>query len=310
MCWAVAISPATVATGPRRDDGATVVTTTAAATTATRAGPRADPAISRPESPRRDTSRRHDDEYGFLAPRLAVFAATARDDPRRRWLRDELVAAFWPLVVHIARRYRDRGEPLADLEQVGAIGLLGALERFDPGRGRDFLSYAVPTITGEIRRHFRDRAWAMRVPRPLKDLQAPVRDAVGDLSVTLGRAPRPSEIAAHLGVPVEQVIDVLGAGQVYAAHSLDALLLRTDDGSCLADRLGTIDGSFAIAECRQDLRRALAALSERDRTIVVLRFFGGLSQTQIGAQVGLSQMHISRLLSRTLTILRHGIDTP
>lgn len=278
-------------------------------TAAARVPPTADPEISHDQQ-RPHLARRQTDEYGYLAPRLATFAATAPGDPRRRVLRDELVTAFWPVVVHIARRYRDRGEPLADLEQVGAIGLLGALERFDPGRGSDFLSFAVPTITGEIRKHFRDRAWAIRVPRQLKDLQTPVRDAVGVLSPALGRAPKPSEIAAHLGTTMEQVVDALGAGQAYAARSLDALLITTDDGSALGDRLGAVDGALSVAECRQDLRRALATLSERDRTIVVLRFFKGLSQTQIGAEVGLSQMHISRLLSRTLDTLRRRIDTP
>lgn len=265
--------------------------------------------LTRPEPTTVGASGRHDDQYAHLAPRLAEFAATDGDDPHRQVLRAELTEAFWPLVVHIARRYRDRGEPLADLEQVGAIGLLGALERFDPGRGSDFLSYAVPTITGEIRKHFRDRAWSMRVPRPLKDLQAPVREAAGELSVTLRRAPRPSEIAAHLKVPVEQVIDALGAAQTYAADSLDALL-RTDDGSRVLDRLGAADAAFTVVECRPDLRRALAELSERDRTIVVLRFFHDMSQTQIAAQVGLSQMHISRLLSRILDTLRRRVDTP
>lgn len=250
----------------------------------------------------------HDDEYGYLAPRLAEFTATAPGDPRRRVVRDELAAGYWPVVVHIARRYRDRGEPLADLEQIGAIGLLAAMERFDPSRGAEFLSFAIPTITGEIRRHFRDRTWAMRVPRRLKDLQGPIREAVGSLTTSLGRAPRPSEIAAHLDTTVEHVVDALGAGQAYAADSLDAIAGRTGTGTALSEQLGAADGALATAEYRGELRQALAELPERERTIVVLRFFGDLTQTQIAAQVGLSQMHVSRLLSKTLAVLRQRID--
>lgn len=277
------------------------------AVTAARTLPEARPDLDRRPGDRPGTDQ-HGDEYRYLAPRLAEFTATAPGDPRRRVLRNELAEGYWPVVVHIARRYRDRGEPLADLEQIGAIGLLAALTRFDPDRGADFLSFAVPTITGEIRRHFRDRTWAMRVPRRLKDLQVPIRDAVGALTTSLGRAPRPSEIAAHLGTSVDQVVDALGAGQAYAADSLDALVSRTGTGVALSEMLGAADAALTTAECRGELRQALAELPERERTIVVLRFFGDLTQSQIAAQVGLSQMHVSRLLSRTLTTLRGRID--
>lgn len=252
------------------------------------------------------TRTRTDDEYGHLAPLLAEFA-TATDDARRRELRDELTVGYWPVVVHIARRYRNRGEPLADLEQVGAIGLLGALRRFDPERRSDFLSFAVPTITGEIRRHFRDRAWAMRVPRPVKDLRTPIGAAVETLSTALRRAPRPSEIAAHLGIPRERVVEALEAAHAFAPDSLDVLVHPTDDRKSLGDMLGVVDGALSAAECRHELRAALDELPERERTIVLLRFFGDMSQTQIGAEVGLSQMHVSRLLSRTLATLRDRI---
>lgn len=254
-------------------------------------------------------TRNRPDEYSHLAPLLIEFAATAPGDRRRRQLRDELATAFWPVVVHIARRYRDRGEPLADLEQVGAVGLLGALDRFQPDRNVDFLGFAVPTITGEIRRHFRDRTWSMHVPRRLKDLQTPIRDAVATLTTSLHRAPRPSEIAAHLGIAVNEVVEALGAQHAYTPTSLDA---PTRDGGTELDRgdlLGENDPALTTAGYRHELRRALAELPERERTIVALRFFGDLTQTQIAEQVGLSQMHVSRLLSRTLSTLRERIDT-
>jgi RNA polymerase sigma-B factor len=246
------------------------------------------------------------DGYDHLTPLLHEFAATSPTDRRRRALRDELATGFLPVVRNIARRYRNRGEPTDDLEQVGAVGLLGALERFDPAHGADFLSFAVPTITGEIRRHFRDRTWAMRVPRRLKDLQGPMGDAVGVLSAALGRAPRPSEIAAHLDVTVDEVVDALAAQQAYSADSLDALVNAGD--TALVDSLGQADAALATAEYRHELRRALDELPERERAIVALRFFGDLTQSQIAERVGLSQMHVSRLLGQTLATLRARID--
>jgi RNA polymerase sigma-B factor len=244
--------------------------------------------------------------YGHLAPLLAEYAELADSDPRRAGLRAELVSGYLPVVQHIARRYRDRGEPLTDLEQAGTIGLLNALDRFDPDRGVDFLGYLVPTVTGELRRHFRDRTWSMRVPRRLKDLQGPIRQAVAVLSSGLGRAPRPSEIAAELNIDLDEVIEALTAQHAYAADSLDALLGGTD--LALGDLLGRVDESLETAGYRQSLRAALDELPDRERTILILRFFGDLTQTQIAEKVGLSQMHISRLLTQTLRVLRGRLD--
>ncbi len=238
------------------------------------------------------------DEYDHLTPLLHEFAALEPTHRRRRMLRDELATAYLPVVHHIARRYANRGEPVDDLEQVGAVGLLGALERFDPSHGADFLSFAVPTITGEVRRHFRDRTWAMRVPRRLKDLQGPMGEAVSALTSSLGRAPRPSEIAQHLNVSLDDVVEALGAQQAYTADSLDALVHSGD--SALVDLLGEADVALTTAQYRHELRQALADLPERERTILVMRFFGDLTQSQIADGVGLSQMHVSRLLRRSL----------
>jgi RNA polymerase sigma-B factor len=261
----------------------------------------------RPQAPSEPgVTTRASDEYRHLVPLLDEYAALAPGDPRRPELRDRLVEGFLPVVHHIATRYRNRGEPIDDLEQVGAIGLMHALDRFDPGRGLNFLSYAVPTITGEIRRHFRDRTWSVRVPRVLKDLQQPLRDAVAELSDQLGRAPRPSEIAARMGAPLEQVIDALRAQDAYSSTSLDTPSSTT--GGTLGDALGDVDSALEKVEYRQLLKPLLDELPPRERTILVLRFFEEMTQTQIAARVGLSQMHVSRLLAQTLVQLRGRID--
>jgi RNA polymerase sigma-B factor len=243
-----------------------------------------------------------DSEYGHLAPLFSEFVALPADHPERAALRAKLITGYLPVVQHIARRFANRGEPTDDLEQAGTVGLLNAVDRFEPDRGVDFLSYAVPTITGEIRRHFRDRTWSMRVPRRLKDLQGTIAAAVGPLSQELGRAPRPSEIAQRAGLPVEEVLEGLDAQQAYRSSSLDELVAGAD--TALADTLGTVDTELDQVEYREALGPLLDALPQRERTIVLLRFFGNLTQTQIADRVGISQMHVSRLLAQTLERLR------
>jgi RNA polymerase sigma-B factor len=197
------------------------------------------------------TGARQADNYDHLLPLLEEFAALDPDDPRRRAMRERLVAGFLPVAQHIAARYRGRGEPLDDLEQVAAVGLLKAVDRYDARHERYFLSYAIPTITGEVQRHFRDRTWAMRVPRALKDLQGPVRQAVTDLSAQLQRAPRPSEIAVHLGIGVDLVIEALQAHDAYSPTSFET---PVNDGSVLSDSLGGWDAELEQAEYRHTLR--------------------------------------------------------
>lgn len=250
--------------------------------------------------PRSEPTR--DSEYAHLAPLFAQLAALPADHPDRAALRSKLVTGHLPVVRHIARRFGGRGEPVDDLEQAGTIGLLGAVDRFDPAHGSDFLSYAVPTITGEIRRHFRDRTWAMRVPRRLKDMQSTIAGAVGPLSQELGRAPRPSEIAARLGIEVDEVLEGLDAQQAYRNTSLDELVAGGD--TPLTDTLGVADKELEKVEYRETLAPLLDELPERERTILLLRFFGHMTQTQIADRVGVSQMHVSRLLAQTLTGLR------
>jgi RNA polymerase sigma-B factor len=243
-----------------------------------------------------------DHEYAHLTPLLVDLASMSPDDPDRTPLRDKIVTGYLPVVRHIARRFAGRGQPADDLEQVGTIGLIGAVDRFQPERGCDFLSFAVPTITGEIRRHFRDHGWLMRIPRRLKDLQSTISSATDTLSHTLGRAPRPSELASHLGLSLEETLEALDANHAYSPDSLDSL--PTDDDTALTDVIGVADKEIEKVEYRQSLAPLLAELPQRERTILTLRFFGEMTQTQIAHHVGLSQMHVSRLLAKTLAELR------
>jgi RNA polymerase sigma-B factor len=245
--------------------------------------------------------------FEHLAPLFVERAALPDDDPRRERLRDELIAGHLQLARNIARRFAHRGDHPEDVEQVAAVGLVLAVDRFDPARGIDFLSFAVPTITGEVLRYFRDRAHPIRTPRRIRAVQSMVYDAAAQLTQRHGRAPRPSEIAAHLGVEVETVLEALSAQGVSHTVSLDQPAFDGDDGG---DRLrfdtslARVEEDYDLVEHRESLAPLLDSLPSRERRILVLRFFGGLTQTEIGAQMGISQMHVSRLLSRTLSRLR------
>ncbi|MEJ2870745.1 RNA polymerase sigma factor SigF [Actinomycetospora sp. OC33-EN08] len=251
---------------------------------------------------------KRDDSYGHLAPLLAEHAALPPGDRRREALRDRLVQGYLPLARHIARRFSQRGEPQEDLEQVATVGLIHAVDRFSPDRGSDFLSYAVPTITGEVRRYFRDKAWSTRVPRRLKDLRLAIGSAMPSLSQELGRAPTAGELAARLSKPREEILEALEAANAYRSSSLDDMLVDDPSSGRLADVLGTDDDELTQVEHRETVQPALRRLPERERTIVMLRFFGGMTQTQIAERVGVSQMHVSRLLTRTLATLRQELS--
>jgi RNA polymerase sigma-B factor len=251
---------------------------------------------------------RADPEYGHLSPLLERYAELPADHPDREKLRDELVRGFLPVAQHIARRFSNRGEPLDDLIQVATVGLINAIDRYSPDRGSDFFSFAVPTISGEVRRHFRDLGWSMRVPRRLKDLHVSINGAVSELSQSLGRAPKPSEIAEHLGVPVSEVLEGLEASEAYRSSSLDEMLSSEQGSATVGELVGAADAELDRVDFRQALRPVLAELAERERTIVLLRFFGNMTQTQIADRVGISQMHVSRLLAQTLDRLRSRLD--
>ncbi len=255
----------------------------------------------------------HRNGYEHLAPVFAEHAGLPEGHPRRERLREELIAGYLPVARHIARKYGHRGEPPQDVEQIASLGLILAVDRFDPGRDVDFLSFAVPTITGEVLRYFRDRTHAIRIPRRLRALQSRIYDAAAELAQRHGRAARPSEIARHLELDVEIVLEGLAARGAGYTASLDEPGWSDDGGSGAGDltrfaaALGQTEPEFNLVEHRDGLAALLATLPERERRILLLRFFGGLTQTEIAAQVGLSQMHISRLLTRTLTRLRHQL---
>lgn len=228
-------------------------------------------------------------------------------EPARSAIRDRLVEMHLPLVEHLARRFRNRGEPLDDLIQVGTIGLIKSVDRFDSTRGVEFSTYATPTIVGELKRHFRDRGWAIRVPRRLQELRLSLASATGDLTQELGRAPTVAELAAKLGLPKEEVLEGLESANAYSTLSLDAPDQGHDDAPAVVDSLGSEDEALEGVEYREALRPLLAQLPEREKRILLLRFFSGMTQSQIAEEVGISQMHVSRLLARTLAQLRERL---
>lgn len=249
-----------------------------------------------------------DPEYDHLDRMLEQFAVLDPDDPARDGLRNQLVQGYLPVAQHIARRFSGRGEPLEDLVQVATVGLINAIDRYSPDRGSDFFSFAVPTISGEVRRHFRDLGWSMRVPRRLKDLHVSINGVVSELSQSLGRAPKPTEIAERLGIPVADVLEGLEASEAYRSSSLDEMLSSEQGSATVGELVGEADAELDRVDSQQALRPVLAELAERERTIVLLRFFGNMTQTQIAEQVGISQMHVSRLLAQTLGRLRTRLD--
>ena len=222
-------------------------------------------------------------------------------------LRDQLVEVHLPLVEYLARRFRNRGEPLDDLVQVATIGLIKSVDRFDLERGVEFSTYATPTIVGEIKRHFRDKGWAIRVPRRLQELKLSLTKATGELSQKNGRAPTVAELAKHLGLSEEEILEGLESANAYSAVSLDAPDGGDDDSPAVADSLGMVDDALEGVEYRESLKPLLEKLPAREKKILMLRFFGGMTQSQIATELGISQMHVSRLLARTLAQLRVGL---
>ena len=234
---------------------------------------------------------------------LQQLAEMAEDDPGRAAVRDAVVTSHLPLVHHIARRFHGRGEPHDDVVQVGTIGLIKAVDRFEPGRGVPFAGYAVPTVTGEIRRYFRDRAGSVRLPRRVQEFQVAVTQARETLTHQLGRTPTVEEVAHLAGLDTDTVLEVLES-----AYSLSTVPLDVDNG--VSDSLGEEDVALDEVLTRATLRPVLAKLAPRERRIIALRFVRGMSQAQIAEEVGLSQMHVSRLLSKTLARLRAEMTKP
>jgi RNA polymerase sigma-B factor len=219
--------------------------------------------------------------------------------------RSELVERFLPLARRLARRYEQASEPLEDLVQVASLALVKAIDRFDASRGDAFSSYAVPTILGELKRHFRDSGWALHVPRGMQERVLEVNRAVESLARELGRSPNPQEVSSALKLPVEQVLEAIEAGAAYNTTSFDTP--RRTDGDevgTIADTLGQTDDRFELVEQSATIQRGLSALPERERSIIYLRFAEGLTQAEIADRLGISQMHVSRLIRRSIDRVR------
>ncbi len=250
---------------------------------------------------RHSTMPEHDEVFALFA---RLHDDSAADRPQ---VRDKLVEMHLPLVEYLARRFRNRGEPYDDLVQVATIGLIKSVDRFDMERGVEFTTYATPTIVGEIKRHFRDKGWTIRVPRRLQELKLSLGKATSELSQRNGRSPTVAELATFLGVSEEEILEGLESANAYSAVSLDAPDSSNEDSPAVADSLGSVDDAMEGVEYRESLKPLLERLPPREKKILLLRFFGNMTQSQIATEIGISQMHVSRLLARTLAQLREGL---
>jgi RNA polymerase sigma-B factor len=230
-------------------------------------------------------------------------------ETKSRRLRNELIEAHKSLAMHLARRFANRGEPFDDLLQVAYLGMLKAVERFDPDRNLEFSTFATATVEGELKRHFRDKTWSVRVPRRPQELHLRLGNAINELSQRLRRPPRIPELAEELGVTDEDVLEAMEVGGAYRSTSIDSRPTDNSASLTLEGRLGEDDHGFDLAEHRVLLERVIEELPEREQTIIRLRFFDEMTQTEIAQQVGISQMHVSRLLARTLAVLRDRLET-
>ncbi|MFC4786499.1 sigma-70 family RNA polymerase sigma factor [Nocardioides sp. MAHUQ-72] len=238
--------------------------------------------------------------------KLLKEASSTDSASERARLLDEAIRLNLDVAGDIARRYHGRGIPDDDIDQVANLGLVKAVHGFDPSRGNDFLSYAVPTVRGEVRRYFRDCGWTIRPPRVVQEIQTRIADAEGALYQQLGRSPRPSEIARHLGIEPDVVREALAANGCFTPSSLDSV---GTDGEAPGSRMGGADPGFDNVEARVVLKSLLTDLTPRERRLLEMRFFGGCTQAEIGADIGVTQMQVSRLLSRLLARLRERLES-
>lgn len=248
-------------------------------------------------------------EAPSAADLLAELHRLDEADERRQQLRDQLVEQHLPLVVYLARRFSGRNEPMTDLVQVGSIGLIKAIDRFEPERGLEFSTYATPTILGELKRHFRDTGWLIHVPRRAQEMQTTLNAARAELSQELGRAPTVAELAARIDAEEDAVIEALDAARAYSGVPLDVL---APPGETVPEHpmLGVLDEGFEQVEQRALLREAIGRLPENEREILLLRFVANKTQTEIAKIVGVSQMQVSRLVARGLKKLREHLGAP
>jgi len=248
------------------------------------------------------------DLHAQTAELFAALGATTKEAEKAR-LRGALVELHLPLAEYLARRFGNRGEPHEDLVQVATIGLIKAIDRFDLERGVAFSTYATPTIVGEIKRHFRDRGWTIRVPRRLQEIQGVINHAVADLGQELGRSPTVAELAGHVGMSEEEILEGLESANAYSPLSLDAPDPSGEVGAVI-EQLGDYDDALDAVVDRETVKPLLDQLDARAKRILLLRFFRNMTQSQIAEELGISQMHVSRLLSRTLSELRKQLDAP
>jgi RNA polymerase sigma-B factor len=238
---------------------------------------------------------------------LALLGDLPADSPDRPRVRERLIEMYLPLAGYLARRFRNRGEPYDDLVQVANLALIKSVDGYDVSKGAAFTSYAIPMILGELKRHFRDKGWDVRVPRRLQELRLEITKASADLAQQLGRSPTIADIAAHLSVSEEDVVQGLDSGHAYRAMSLQAPVQGEEPVTELSDLIGGVDPDMECVEDREALRPLVAKLPRREQQIIALRFFGNMTQSQIAERMGMSQMHVSRLLGHALGQLRQGL---
>jgi RNA polymerase sigma-B factor len=254
-----------------------------------------------------ERSRQRDADRARAQVLFAQLGSAEPTSPEARQAREELVRMHLPLVEYLARRFRNRGEPYDDLVQVATIGLIKSVDRFDTERGVAFSTYATPTIVGEIKRHFRDKGWTIRVPRRLQELKLALTKATADLAQRNGRAPTVGELAAYLELSEDEILEGMESANAYSAMSLDAPDGADADSPSVADFLGIEDDALEGVEYRESLKPLLERLAPREKRILMLRFFGDQTQSQIAQELNISQMHVSRILTRTLAQLREGL---
>jgi len=264
------------------------------------------------EEPQRRSPLKSPDRRRERAAALAALRRLATldpDDPERSALRDYVIGEYMSYARYVAGRFQHRGESVEDLEQVAYVGLVKAVDNYDPDYRTSFLTYATPMIAGEIKRHFRDTTWDVHVPRRLQELSAALRPAEEALAQNLGRSPTLTELADRLDASSEEIVDALEAAAVYSTASLDVPIAQSDgEGSTLGELLGADDPAYGLVVERETLKPLLAALGDRDKRILLMRFFRGMSQAEIGAELGVSQMQVSRLLTQILGRLRAEVE--
>lgn len=263
-----------------------------------------------PSRPARSSGGHSDDSYDDVLEMFRVLSAMPAESHEYRRQRECIVTRCLPLADHVARHFGRRGEGLEDLTQVARLGLMNAINRFDPAKGHSFIGFAIPTMMGEVRRYFRDYSWSMRVPRRLRELHVQISRATADLAQKLGRAPTASELARELGVPHEEIVECLVAGDAYQLESLDAPVGSDGSGTprSVADAVGNIDPQIDHITNREAVRSLVASLPQRQREVLHMRFFESMTQSQIADRIGVSQMQVSRILASTLQGLRDRLD--